>query len=314
MTTRFSIPEKRLAEGSRSAGGRRLSTSVPQLPTVNRGGIFGQLSKRTTIDGGDLARPGSSSDSRSGSKRSTTKNASQVQETSAADLKNARGKLCFICGAETIESGKQMRQCTECRSMQLASGLTSHAYAVKNPDELLPNGTTSRQASKSAAAAQKQFEADNPQDTGAGAALNPAAARAAWRRLSIAGHAEGNTVKDSGLPQTGDVADPDVRVPVMAGPFVNTGYYIGDRVKTTLRLPGACPSGTGWDPIQAQTDEGAVTGPGHNPGEIMVRFDAGGHICSMKMSHLAHVKVKEPQTNVARSACRKSVMTKMTTL
>lgn len=93
----------------------------------------------------------------------------------------------------------------------------------------------------------------------------------------------------------------------MAG-FVNTGYSNGDRVKTALRLPGACPGGLGWDPIASQTDEGTVTGPGRVAGEIMVKFDHSGHVVSMKMSQLQHVKFKEPTTNVDRNRRRQSLV------
>jgi hypothetical protein len=181
----------------------------------------------------------------------------------------------------------------------------SHAYSIAHPDDTLPDGTSSRQASKRAVAEEKQRQADNPSDNGLGGGLNSMGARLAWRLISAAAHAEMNAVP-------GQLAEEEKR-PIWAG-FVNTGYCEGDRVKTTLRLPGANPGGVGWDPINPQTDEGVVQGPGRELGEIMVKFDYSGHVCSMKMGQITHVKAKPPATNLDRSKCRKSTIPRLSTL
>jgi hypothetical protein len=162
--------------------------------------------------------------------------------------------------------------------------------------------------------ARKKFEEDNPitnNAAGTTSALNQIASRDAWRRMSTIGRDERESELNSRKPsKSGSVASgpPDLEegMPIMAG-YVNTGYCKGDRVKTTLRLPGACPTGRGWDPINPQTDEGVVVGPGNVTGEVMVLFDGGGHECSMKLGQITHAKPKlENLTHVERNVRRKS--------
>lgn len=285
--TRFDKLPATTAEGSRGPGSKRLSLSVAALPSVARRGSFGALSKHTTVDNGALGR--------SGSKQKALP-LNQVQDLSADVLKAAGGSLCYACGTPTLESGKGLRQCIACGSVQLKSGATSHAYAKANMDEVLPNGTTSRQASKQSLADILMAECAS---AGEGGSMNPMANRNAWRRLSAVAPLQ--KPEDKG-PE--NVLAEDERKPVMAG-FVNTGYCVGDRVKTALRLPGAVPAGNGWDPINSQTDAGIVVGAGNNAGEVMVKFDHSGHTVSMKMGHIQHVKAQAPLSNVQRAVRRK---------
>jgi hypothetical protein len=234
---------------------------------------------------------------------SLAKSASQVQEPALADLKAAGGELCYVCGSVTMQSGKGLRQCFACGSMQLKGGGTSHAYAMAHADDVLEDGTTSRQASKRST---DQGEID----MGGGAKLNPLGARNAWRRISQDAAAE--MAKANGFYDA-KVSYDDEDGPIMAG-FVDTGYRRGDRVMTRVRLPGAVPGGCGWDPIDTQTDQGVVTGVGHTAGEIMVTFDHSGYSCSMKMSQIEKVKPKVPNSHVDRSRCRKGQMTRISTL
>merc|ERR1719482_2114295 len=100
---------------------------------------------------------------------------------------------------------------------------------------------------------------------------NPRVSKSAWSRLARGAHQD--MTQAQALPEM-NLLDEE-RVPITFG-FLETGYRKGDRVKTTLRLSGAVPTGHGWDPIAVQTDEGTVVGPGRNPGEIMVKFDYNG--------------------------------------
>lgn len=137
-------------------------------------------------------------------------------------------------------------------------------------------------------------------------------ARQAWRRCSASAHQERHRENEEAVqfaPQGGyeeSRCDPGGRQPIMAG-FVDTGYYVGDRVKSTLRLPGCAePNRTGWNPLQApQDDTGVVTGPGREAGEIMVKFDRNENEFSLKLSHLAHVH-SEPVSHVERHTQRRS--------
>jgi len=317
---RFPPPKEAVYEGGRGPSSKRLAQSTSSLV---RRGLFGTLEKHRSIDQGELAS------SSAGFKR-----ASQLEETPYEELKKAQGKLCYICGAMTMESGTGLRHCPECRSLQLKSGMTSNAYARKHPDgheaalrdgvvDRVGSAAGSRSSSKRSAGSSKERQFDREPlppgmggafgqvvedavvDSGMGGSLSAFAQRRAWRRVSEAAHAEMAT-KTNLLPGETFV-NPEDRVPIMAG-YVETGFFTGDRVKTGLRLPGACPSGIGWDPINGQTNEGSVIGEGLKPGEIMVKFDAGGHSVSMKMSQLEHVKKREPKTHVERSRCRKSLV------
>lgn len=296
MTTRFASKEEYRAEGGRGPSAQRLHhiQSTGAL-TIQRRGGFGGLKSRSTIDQGSLSHS-------TGRLPSIGQPSDEIRELSSEELKKGHGKLCYVCGAETLVSGSGLRACPTCHSIQLQSGLMSRSYAVAHPDAVLPDGTTSRQASKRSAAEQAKQQAESV-DSGT---TNILTCKLAWKRLSQASAEMSNT----SVGADGFVADPSVapeeRVPIMAG-IVNTGYSTGDRVKTTLRLAGAQAGGLGWDPINCETNEGTVVGPGRVAGEIMVKFDNSNQTCSMKMSQIKHVKEKGVQTNVDRGRCRKTL-------
>lgn len=264
-----------------------MSASTAALPSVVRRPLFGSLRRtQNTVDQGTLSR----------STGSLARPASQVQETAPDVLVGAKGKLCYICGAPTLEQGTGLRSCSECGSLVLKSGFSSHAHSVKEE---------SRSGSKKSIVSVLQDLAQAPVDSGLSASMNPMASRSAWRRLSSAG--------PIGLDQApgNNAIDPEDREPIMAG-IVDTGYKKGDRVKTNMRLAGGKPPG--WDPIEdASKDEGTVIGPGREAGHIMVKFDHSGSIVSMKLGQIEPLKAKAAMTNVARSNARKS-LPRLTTL
>merc|ERR1719183_915601 len=132
--------------------------------------------------------------------------------------------------------------------------------------------------------------------------MNAIGARNAWRAMSQSSHVAMAQAMSASLSGESAVAGEE-RVPVMAG-SLNTGYYIGDRVKTTLRLPHRDEKG--HDPSDPTEREcGIVQGPGRAQGEIMVKFEGSGTV-SIKVGQLEHVHAKKPQTNLDRSRCRKS--------
>jgi hypothetical protein len=104
--------------------------------------------------------------------------------------------------------------------------------------------------------------------------------------------------------ESGEDVDQDNPKPVMAG-FVNTGYYVGDKVRSTVRLPGGTAR-NGWDPMKTGTDEAFVTGPGNQPGEIMVRFEHNGVSASLKLSQIERFSAPAAKSNVERTIRRKS--------
>lgn len=311
MSARFPAQKGFVAEGSRGPSVRRLVSSpgVLQPGTVQRGPLFGSLTKRRTIDDGTLSRSGSAASSL----RPHTSGGmpeSGIIAKSADEMKKAQGALCFVCGAATLESGRGLRQCPVCRSIQLAGGGMSNAFAVKHADDEPSSRQSSKRVTEEAEAA-KAGNLEAAVDSGTGNQLNPLLARSAWRRISQ--DAQAQMAHVHGCTGQTIIAPGEEREPIMAG-FVDTGYAKGDRVKTTLRLPGAIPGGVGWDPIDCQTDEGVVIGPGNKRGEIMVQFDHSGHNCSMKMGQITHVKIKEPTTNVDRSRRRKSHLVRLSTI
>lgn len=268
--TRFAAVQVHLVEGGRGPSALRLAKSTSSLPSVSRNLLFGSRGKNLTIDEGNLARHAKK----------------QMEEPSAEVLKAAHGVLCYVCGTETHGSGSGLRQCPECHSIQLKSGGMSHAYGMSHDENGLSTRSGSklstRASSKRSAVEQKKQEDDIPMDAGM-SGLSGLAARRAWRGLSQ------NSQGDSALDL----------VPILAG-TVLTGYFVGDRVKSNLRLAGASTGGLGWDPINVGPEEGTVQGPGLKSGELMVKFDSSGVICSMKMSHIDRVKGKGSQTNVQR--------------
>jgi hypothetical protein len=201
---------------------------------------------------------------------------------------------------------------------QLNSGMSSHIFAVGHQDDdddgmigrassKNSTRTSSKRSVREAKQKGEEKEAQEKVDAVMGTG-NHLAKDVAWRRLSASAHQH---IHADGPP--GTTLLEEEKVPIMAG-IVDSGYRKGDRVKASgVRLPGAVPGGSGWDPINVQTDAGWVVGAGRNPGEIMVKFDISGHTCSMKMSQIQHLKAKEPDNNIERSHARKS-LPRLTTL
>lgn len=216
-----------------------------------------------------------------------------IDEKPWDELKAAKGLLCYVCGTPTHEAGSGLRACPSCHCVQHKSGLMSHLYSVAHPEEC-PRSPTASKARKGH---------DDDTQAAVQSDLNPMALRNAWARLSQTVHHDMSHAL--GEVPVSNVCGPDEeKTPIMHG-IINTGYCKGDRVKTELRLPGACP-GAGWDPINCETGQGTVTGPGRKFGEIMVKFDYNGLTCSMKLSHLEHIHVHKPSTHLERSFRRKS--------
>jgi len=231
-------------------------------------------------------------------------------------LNAAHGMLCFQCGAKTTESGNGVRKCTVCSSLVLKGGHSSSASAQPSAPASRAGSKQSmgsRQGSKASQSggqslmdvAAAMMEANGPQALGS--SFNRVAAGKAWRRLSVEGHHDMALATGLFKGET-NVADPHADPIPIVGPMGETGFFVGDRVKSNMRLPGACPGGLGWDPIDPQTNEGTITGEGGKFGEIMVKFDASGIECSMKVAHLTKCKYKEPTTNIDRSRCRQCHM------
>lgn len=292
VSERFPARKENPPEGTRGPSGKRMTMSKhnlsSSLPSLNRGPLFGSLSRKSTTDSGST---------RSMSKSSSSPVFEKTEEEKAA----SHGKLCAVCGDETAESGKGLRQCPTCHSIQLASGFASHTLNMTNPGQGLQDAVHQLMAKhKIHGQFDDAISSDVVVDNGLGPSNNHLAHATAWRRVSMTGHAE------MAMALSGCLQEED-KQPVMAG-IVNTGYAVGDRVKTTLRLPGAAPSKVGWDPITPESNEGTVTGPGRVPGEIMVKFDhcSKDHVVSMKMSQLTHVKTKEPIGHLERSFRRKA--------
>lgn len=167
----------------------------------------------------------------------------------------------------------------------------SHLWALKNTGESL---------------AQKETNSpiDNySMDLGMGDLMNPLASRQAWRRLSVQAEADLRKASSSLCLEEVDDDNPQ---PIFAG-IVNTGYTIGDRVKSNVRLPrhGRDNNCNNWDFLHNSADEGFVTGPGREAGEIMVKFDCSGVVCSMKMDRIEHVTEKRPGSHMERNNNRR---------
>jgi hypothetical protein len=133
--------------------------------------------------------------------------------------------------------------------------------------------------------------------------LNPLAARQAWRRLSEQAHIECQREGSVSSRSTALPVDDDSQ-PIMAG-FVNTGYYIGDRVRCSVRVAGSNSERTGWNPLRTAPEEGVVTGPGLTAGELMVQFDSRDDECSLKMRQIERVH-KDPVSNIDRNNIRRT--------
>jgi len=296
---RFASPKIFTATGGRGPSATRLARSSAES-SLRRGPSFGSLSRHTTVDNGQL-------------ERASSKSKRQVIDQDPELLAAARGKLCYECGTPTIESGGGLARCPECGSIQLKSGGSSHAHSQMEE----------RASSKSSRAGSKKqglgditaamMEEVSGMGNGLGGSHNKVAAQRAWRRISSAGHVD--MAFQTGLAVGVDnISNPLCeRIPIKAG-AVDTGFFEGDRVKSNMRLPGACPGGLGWDPINPQTDEGVAIGIGRSAGELMVKFDSGGITCSMKMSHLRHCHVREPNTMIERSRCRQSQINRVMTI
>lgn len=213
-------------------------------------------------------------------------------QKSAAELKAARGQLCYVCGTETVKSGNGLRTCPMCRSVQMQSGLASHLRSLDHPED--GADLQSRKASK---------QGDGNQSAAVEIEASGFVTRKAWSKLAQSAHAE--MTHSLGTVQLENISGlHEERTPIMVG-SAKTGFYKGDRVRTALRLAGACP-GAGWDPINCATGGGTVLGPGRKTGEIMVKFDYNNVTCSMKASQLEHIHIHPPATNLERSRQRKS--------
>lgn len=265
MCTRFPMPPQKPPEGTRGPSKQRLTQSAASL------------------------RQGALSNSLNRHRRAYSKSDARMEENTDAESQGGPAKMCYVCGAPTVESGNGLRACPECHSIQLKSGFMSRSHTIAN-------------AALDLVAAKKLFDPDAPEIV-EDVDLNPRACRAAWTRMSTNVHAEMTHAMGT-VPVDNVCGLEEEHTPIMAG-FVNTGYCKGDRVKTPLRLAGACP-GAGWDPINHETGQGTVQGPGRKDGEIMVKFDYNNLTCSMKMGQLEHVHIHAPATHLQRSMCRKS--------
>lgn len=259
-------------------------------------------------------------------KNSKQKKDKEFEDLNPELLNAAHGLLCFQCGGKTVESGNGCRKCTVCSCLVLKGGHSSSASAEKSSSSAInlsragsKQSMGSRQGSKASMSggqslmdvAAAMMEANGPQALGS--SFNRVAAGKAWRRLSVEGHHDMAVATGLFKGET-NVSDPHSELIPIVGPMGETGFFVGDRVKSNMRLPGACPGGLGWDPINPQTNEGTITGEGGKFGEIMVKFDASGTECSMKVAHLTKCKYKDPTTNIDRSRCRQTHMTRGVTL
>lgn len=201
----------------------------------------------------------------------------QIHESSEEAVKGAHGRLCYLCGSETDVSGKGLRQCPECHSIQLQSGMMSHAYAVLHPNEGVLHkkgkGNNNDQVSL------ESLE-------GMGAKMNKTAARSAWSRMGQTVH----EVLDRASPKMATIDQ--VPGAIERVPVPNTGnrFYTGDMVRTSLRLGRPIEEHfCGWDLLASHVDEGTVTGPGRKLGEVMVIFEKTGLEASMKPNFIEKI-------------------------
>jgi len=74
----------------------------------------------------------------------------------------------------------------------------------------------------------------------------------------------------------------------------NTGFSIGDRVKSSFRIPGSSSS------------EGIVVGYGNRTGEIMVKFDGIDLGVSMKIRQVELAKERKPVSNIECNTRRRN--------
>lgn len=185
---------------------------------------------------------------------------------------------CHLCGAELHDTGKGLTFCQGCHSLRLRSGRTSHAYGEK---------TASRNASK-------QAPPKDPFDKDPGASMSSLVARGAARRMSA---------REDGLLAE-DVGQAAESKKIMAG-IVDTGYKVGDRIKSKYRPAVAAANEAGWNPLNKETDEGVVLGAGKHVGEVLVKFDYGEVTASMKLHQIEHAVSKGPVSNVERCVNRR---------
>lgn len=223
---------------------------------------------------------------------STPKDFTRLPSPAAATTSRQKKEAmrCCICSTELASSGNGLSICTRCRGVHLSSGRVSHLWAVKNGSPTPVQDETVR--------ANDNYSID----LGHNKISNPLANRQAWRRLSEQAHVNMCNIPSLDHAQNGDSAGE----PIFAG-IVNTGYVVGDRVKSSVRLPRDRDSkGDNWDFLSCDsTDEGVVIGPGHVAGEIMIKFDHNRRACSMRMDKIERVSEKEPTTNCQRAANRR---------
>lgn len=179
-----------------------------------------------------------------------------------------------------------MVSCSGCNTLSLKGGRKSHIVASYEE-------AVARKEERS----MSKEKAPDPFALTPGAALGPVNERGAWRRLSLR--------KDGEIE--GDVENPSRPEKIMAG-FIDTGYTVGDRVKSKFHVSAGATSeclGNGWDPLKGQTNIGSVIGQGYKVGEVLVKFDYGDVVASMKMHQIEHADAKAPVSNVERTVNRR---------
>mmetsp|Transcript_124600 Transcript_124600/g.232965 ORF Transcript_124600/g.232965 Transcript_124600/m.232965 type:complete len:290 (-) Transcript_124600:100-969(-) len=273
MASRFPTTVKRNT-GALSASQRRMSTSTTS---------FGNA-------GNSVVRSSSSGLIRRHSINTPEPSASRSESTLRRELIHTRtvgdwpedsipSGYCHLCGDELKESGKGLSFCAGCHSLRLKSGHMSHAYAEKHPTR-----TASKDGNRT-----KDLFAVEP-----GTMMNGVAARGAGRRMSM---------REDGVMADDVMADEGPKK-IMAG-FIDTGYKVGDRIKSRYRPAVAAASEAGWNPLNKETDEGVVLGPGHKVGEILVKFEYGEVTASMKLHQIEHAAAKPPASNLERNVNRR---------
>lgn len=193
-------------------------------------------------------------------------------------------EYCIDCGGLMKKSGRGLKLCTECRLLTYSSGFVSRLASGDPPKP-------SEEELAIVRANEERFSKGLMQ-------------RKAWRRASSAALVEMRQDKTAWGPSPDSVidesADTKSSKPIMAG-FANTGYSVGNKVRTSVRLQEA---GEPWNPLKEPANEAYVIGPGNNSGEIMIKFAHNGAKASLKLSQIEHVPVKGPRNNLERDMRR----------
>jgi len=187
--------------------------------------------------------------------------------------------MCQACGADSIVSGVDgLQQCSDCRSIQLKSGRMSRAFALKNNTNCAEGGLKSGLRLKTDGVATAEML-----ESGALRADCSLAGKLAFRRMMQDARA------DMALP-----AVPDAAAQSRGTELENTGFSIGDRVKSSLRIPGS------------DSSEGVVVGYGNKVGEVMVKFDGSDLGMSMKIRKIEMAKERKPVSNIECNTRRRN--------